>query len=179
MASKAAASASAFTAKGFCARRRSSASPSDANRHPIRSAASPNAFENVRLTAKFGYFRIQGKTVSPEKSKYASSTSTSVRGAASRTAAKSFFGSIVPVGLLGFARASQRRAALLVFRIARERLRHERSAQGAGNFGRAAHGVLVEIEPELSRPPFHGRPIFFQEPYGLTRSEHRRCTSFR
>ena len=68
MASQAAASASEFTANGFWPRCNSSASPALANRQPMRKAASPKAFEKVRLTTRFGCFLIHGRTVSPEKS---------------------------------------------------------------------------------------------------------------
>src|SRR2546426_816803 len=82
MASSAEARASELTANGFCARWIASASSGFANRHPIRNAARPNAFENVRVTTRFGNLRTQGKTVSPQNSKYASSTRTTVPAAA-------------------------------------------------------------------------------------------------
>ena len=52
--------------------------------------------------------RTQGKTVSPQNSKYASSTRTTVPAAARSSVATSFFETVVPVGLLGLARATQR-----------------------------------------------------------------------
>ena len=53
--------ASEFTAKGFCPRCKGSMSCGLANRQPMRSAASPKAFENVRVTIRLGYLRIHGR----------------------------------------------------------------------------------------------------------------------
>ena len=109
-AASAATKAAELTGYGVDARRNASAKSVWANRTPIRSAANPAAFEKVRATIRFDRCRIQGSTVMPENSKYASSTNTSVRGVASRIRSRASRSSSVPVGLFGFARNRMRGA---------------------------------------------------------------------
>src|SRR5580692_7431244 len=89
--------------KGGMARRRSVNDFSQAITAPSRSAASPAAFENVRALNRLGYRLIQGVTVAPENSTYASSITTAVCVAALRIFLIVSGWRSVPVGLLGLA----------------------------------------------------------------------------
>src|ERR1700730_3134950 len=92
-----------FTGKGGIARRSSASDWRQAMAAPNRSPARPAAFEKVRGTNKFGYLRIQGSTVTPENSAYASSITTAVLVALSKIFLIASRGKSVPVGLLGLA----------------------------------------------------------------------------
>ena len=83
-------------------RRSSSAATSGAaTAQPTRSAASPNAFDIVRSTIRFGCTASCGTHVTPAYSKYASSTTTAASGCARASAAISAGSRSAPVGLLG------------------------------------------------------------------------------
>src|ERR1700730_9234609 len=92
-----------LTGKGGIARRSSASDWRQAIAAPNRSPASPAAFENVRVTNKFGYLRIHGRTVTPENSAYASSITTMVLLAARKIFLIASRDTSVPVGLLGLA----------------------------------------------------------------------------
>src|SRR5580693_4820181 len=89
--------------KGGMARRRSASDFSQAITAPSRRAASPAAFENVRALNRLGYWLIQGVTVAPENSTYASSMTTAVCVTALRILLMASGWRSVPVGLLGLA----------------------------------------------------------------------------
>src|ERR1700716_367886 len=92
-----------FTGNGGMARRSRAIDSRQAIAAPSPSPASPAAFENVRVTNKFGYLRIHGRTVTPENSAYASSITTMVLLASSKIFLIASRDTRVPVGLLGLA----------------------------------------------------------------------------
>src|SRR5439155_16932683 len=65
--------------------------------------------------------------------------------------------------------ARQDRPALLVFGIARQEVSIQGAAQGTHDRGRTAHGILIEIEPQLAFPPLGRRAIFLQTLHSLAR----------
>src|SRR5580692_4066355 len=99
----AAINAAMLMGKGGMARLRSASDFSQAITAPSRRAASPAAFENVRALNRLGYWLIQGVTVTPENSTYASSITTAVCVAALRVFLIASGWRTVPVGLLGLA----------------------------------------------------------------------------